>query len=234
MIRKLLNFISGILTPAAAFMLLREFLLAKKWNMIFLAVFLLSLIMYLLTGADRDRYGRMPVWKRVLRLFMFPVLLLGALISISGFSEGNTVKGAEYLIISVVLTAVYYALFKPGFVLSEKEIENMDGRDFEEYCAKILKRNGFRRVFLTQASNDYGADITAYKRGEKWVIQCKRYQIPIGNSSVQEVVAAMGYYDAKRAAVMTNSTFTRNAAELALENDVLLIDGTELQKMSRA
>ena len=110
----------------------------------------------------------------------------------------------------------------------------MDGREFEEYCAALLKRNGFRKVAVTQASNDYGADITAFRRGEKWVVQCKRYQIPIGNSSVQEVVAAMSHYDADRAAVMTNSTFTKNAVELALENDVELINGEELRKMSRA
>ncbi len=233
MISKLLNSVSGIIAPAAIFFLLREYRAGKTWNMVFLAVSAVSLAVYLITGADRN-YRRMKLWKRILRFFMFPALPAGAGIAASNFASGNTVRAVQFLTAAVILTAVYYALFKPGFALSEKEIENMDGREFEEYCAALLKRNGFRKVAVTQASNDYGADITAFRRGEKWVVQCKRYQIPIGNSSVQEVVAAMSHYDADRAAVMTNSTFTKNAVELALENDVELINGEELRKMSRA
>ena len=233
MVRKLLNFLSGIITPAAAFFLLRGYWREKTWNYIVLAVLAAAFIIYLITGADR-KYRYMAPWKRVLRLFMFPVLPAGLLLTINGFYTGQTTGAVKYLVGTVILTAVYYAFFNPGFALSEKAIENMDGYEFEEYCAKILKRNGFRKVAVTQASNDYGADITARKRGEKWVVQCKRYQTPIGNSSVQEVVAAMSHYDAQRAAVITNSTFTRNSVELAMENDVLLIDGDKLREMSRA
>ena len=232
-IKKLLNFISGIGTPAAAFYLLRGYWQFRTWNRLLVAAFAGALLLYLLTGGD-GKYRYMAFWKRFLRLFLFPVIPAGLLMTFSGFYEGKTTNAITYLVGTVIMTAVYFALFKPGFAMSQKALDNMDGRDFEEYCAKILRRNGYRKVEVTQASNDYGADITARKHGEKWVIQCKRYQTPIGNSSVQEVVAAMSHYDAQRAAVMTNSTFTRNAIELAMENDVLLVDGEKLQKMSYA
>ncbi len=44
----------------------------------------------------------------------------------------------------------------------------------------------------------------------------------LGNKPIQEVVAAMDHYGAQRAGVMTNSTFTDAAKQLARENGVLL------------
>lgn len=65
-------------------------------------------------------------------------------------------------------------------------------------------------------SGDYGADVIA--RGflfTKIVVQCKHYSKPVGVRAVQEVNAARQYYGASRAAVATNSTFTRQAKQLA-------------------
>ena len=65
-------------------------------------------------------------------------------------------------------------------------------------------------------SGDFGGDIIA--RGflfSKIVVQCKSYRRPVGVRAVQEVCAAKLYYNASRAAVATNSTFTKQAKELA-------------------
>ncbi|MGI6343519.1 MAG: restriction endonuclease [Bacillota bacterium] len=45
---------------------------------------------------------------------------------------------------------------------------------------------------------------------------------PIDLRAVQEVVAARGHYRCTRAMVITNSSFTKAAIELALDNDVIL------------
>ena len=48
----------------------------------------------------------------------------------------------------------------------------LTGEEFEEYCALILKDNGFRHVELTPMGGDQGVDILAGKDGECWAIQC--------------------------------------------------------------
>ena len=49
-IKKLLNFISGIGTPAAAFYLLRGYWQFRTWNRLLVAAFAGALLLYLLTG----------------------------------------------------------------------------------------------------------------------------------------------------------------------------------------
>jgi hypothetical protein len=65
----------------------------------------------------------------------------------------------------------------------------MTDREFERYCAKVLKRKGFRIVGMTKASHDQGADIIAKRFGKKYAIQCKLYSHPVGNHAIQEVYA---------------------------------------------
>lgn len=111
------------------------------------------------------------------------------------------------------------------------DYDYLDGFDFEEFVADLLKKNGFARVSVTQASSDFGVDIITKLDGEKYVIQCKNYSSPIGNSAVQEVFAGMAYYDADVAVVITNNYFTRNAIKLAEKIGVELWDRDELNRM---
>ncbi len=90
------------------------------------------------------------------------------------------------------------------------------GDAFEKYVMHRLAQSGFLRVTHTGKSGDFGADIICYDRQlRKIVIQCKYYSRPVGISSVQEVNAARQYYNAVRAVVVTNSTFTASAKKLA-------------------
>ena len=73
----------------------------------------------------------------------------------------------------------------------------------------------------------------AVKDGKTIAIQAKRYTGPVGNSAIQEIVAALRFYKADEGWVITNSTFTTSAAEFAQANGVRLVDGTELRGMLR-
>lgn len=115
------------------------------------------------------------------------------------------------------------------------KIDDLTGLQFENFCASLLQRNGYVNVRVTQASGDFGADIVAYDRnGNKWVFQCKRYKNNLGNTPIQEVVAAKLHYGARYAGVMTNSHFTTAAKQLARENGVVLIEREQLFAMNRA
>ena len=98
----------------------------------------------------------------------------------------------------------------------------MDGYQFEEQCAIILKRKHFSKIEVTKSSGDQGVDIIAYKHRKKYGIQCKYYTYPVGNKAVQEAYAGANFYDCDKAMVMTNTTFTRSATELAEKLEVEL------------
>lgn len=108
-------------------------------------------------------------------------------------------------------------------------IEVMSGVKFERYVARLLERNGYRHVRLTERY-DYGVDIIAEKDGVKWGIQVKRHSGLVKANAVRQVVTALRKYDCNRAMVITNSSFSHVATELAQCNDCVLIDGKRLAR----
>ena len=108
--------------------------------------------------------------------------------------------------------------------------QQMDGHQFEQYCADLLAKNGYANVEVTKASGDFGIDVLAEKDGVTYAIQCKYYTDKVGNHAVQEAFAGKEYYDRMVAVVMTNSTFAAAAVETAKETHVLLWDGSMMAK----
>ncbi len=109
--------------------------------------------------------------------------------------------------------------------------EEMEGREFERFCADLLIKRGFIEVEVTKASGDYGIDILAEKEGVTYAIQCKRYSSPVGVKAVQEAYAGRDYYDRMVGAVMTNQYFTAPAVEAADRLKILLWDGGYIDSM---
>lgn len=111
--------------------------------------------------------------------------------------------------------------------------ENMNGHEFEEYIAQLLKQNGYSNVIVTQKAKDFGSDVIADLNGIKHVIQCKYYSSPVGLSAVQEAYTAKAYYNAHAAVVVTNITFTKAAKALAEKAGVALWDCEHINKMKK-
>lgn len=112
-----------------------------------------------------------------------------------------------------------------------RELDEMDGFDFEYYCADLLAANGFIDVQVTRSSGDYGIDILAEKEGVTYAIQCKRYNGLVGVKAVQEAYAGRDYYDRMVGAVLTNQYFTKPAVEAARKLKILLWDRDYIQAM---
>lgn len=123
---------------------------------------------------------------------------------------------------------------KTGYVNQKRiqieDIDRMEGHEFEHFLQKLFSAMGYK-VEVTKASGDQGADLLAEKFGSKIAIQAKRYTGPVGNKAVQEVIGAMQYYKCDKGIVVTNSTFTKSASELAWSSNVELIDRHELIKL---
>ncbi len=134
------------------------------------------------------------------------------------------------IVILLILSSLFFFAKKQTYTIAQ--LDAMDGQEFENACAKILRCNGFKNVVVTQRSGDFGVDITAIKKGAKYAIQCKRYSRKLGSAPIQEIVAGMRYYGCTKGAVMTNQFFTEPASELARANRIELWDRDILQKMS--
>ena len=109
--------------------------------------------------------------------------------------------------------------------------DDMEGHEFERYCAELLEENGFQEVEVTKGSGDYGVDILAEKDGITYAIQCKRYTGPVGEAAVQQAYAGRDYYDRMVGAVLTNQYFTAPAVEAARKLKILLWDRGYMEGM---
>lgn len=144
--------------------------------------------------------------------------------------------GAEMWIVSGIAVAFFLIiaallLARRRRVLCAEAFEDMEGHEFESYCADLLEHRGFVEVEVTKGSGDYGIDILAEKEGVTYAIQCKRYAAPVGVKAVQEAYAGRDYYDRMVGVVMTNQYFTTPAVEAAKKLKILLWDGGYLESM---
>ncbi|RJS84478.1 restriction endonuclease [Methanophagales archaeon] len=110
------------------------------------------------------------------------------------------------------------------------DFTQLNGYEFEEYLKNLFELLGYTAV-QTPSSGDQGADLILSKDDEKIVVQAKKYDGKVSNKAVQEIAAAKNYYNTDRAMVVTNSSFTKSAIELAFSNDVELWDGRKLKNV---
>ncbi|WWR15942.1 restriction endonuclease [Lachnospiraceae bacterium JLR.KK008] len=137
-------------------------------------------------------------------------------------------------IAALIIFLIAFCLFRYLAALKRNRLlpmDDMEGRDFEFYCARLLRANGFLEVEVTKGSGDYGIDILAEKDGVTYAIQCKRYTAPVGVKAVQEAYAGRDFYDRMVGAVLTNQYFTASAVEAAQKLKILLWDRGYLEEM---
>ena len=120
------------------------------------------------------------------------------------------------------------------FIKSEQnlfeDIDRLNGYEFEQFLKELFTKMGYQ-VEQTKLSGDQGADLVVVKFGEKAVIQAKRFGGKVGNKAVQEIMAAISLYKARKGIVVTNNYFTFAAVELANANNVQLIDRDALEEL---
>lgn len=160
----------------------------------------------------------------------------GAIVMALGGGVTWTVIGIAAIAVSIVMVVSKPAAKKEeaprGYTItSVTNVDRMEGHEFEYFCAELLEKCGFEHVTVTQGSGDQGVDVLAFKEDIKYAIQCKNYSTPLGNKPVQEVYAGKTFYHCHVGVVMTNSTFTKGAIELAESVGVILWDKSRLDKM---
>jgi len=115
--------------------------------------------------------------------------------------------------------------------------------EFEKDCARLLRRRGM--TVIHQAANrdgDGGVDLYAVDgNGLAWVVQCKCWAAhrPVGPDIVRELAGTMRVADsgnerASNGLILTTSTFTQGARELAATLHIDLMDGVALGEELRS
>jgi hypothetical protein len=103
--------------------------------------------------------------------------------------------------------------------------------EFEHAVADLLRPLRFTQIRVIGGVDDYGVDVLCRDTGGNLVaIQCKRYQPDndISSSAVQTFMGGMVAHEAKQGIMVTTSSFSGPARELAASQDIRLIDGVDL------
>ena len=157
-------------------------------------------------------------------------------VAIKSFDEDELNRYAQYdkdakADMAVIVDNIVSA--KQQQVEQEMEFdEQMDPYHYEQFCALLARKCGWD-ANATSGSADQGIDIVARKDGLTLVIQCKKYNKPVGNKAVQEVIAAREFMQADEAAVVSNSTYTKSAKALAHASQVHLWHHVDLLKLDK-
>lgn len=107
-------------------------------------------------------------------------------------------------------------------------IDQMEGVEFKQRMLLHFQDAGWKAK-LTPASGGFGADLLLTDvTGREFVAQCKRCDANVGIEPIQEAVAAIRYYQADSAMVVTNRNLTPAAKKLAVANDVVVWDRLRL------
>lgn len=107
--------------------------------------------------------------------------------------------------------------------------DSMTGEEFEDWLAILFRAAGWR-VRHTRVTGDFGADLVLGRGREEIVVQAKRQGRPVGVAAVQQAAAARLHYRADGAMVVTNTTFTPAAIELAATTGVVLWDRDDITR----
>jgi restriction system protein len=175
---------------------------------------------------------------------IFGILLLGLV----GFLylHRDKIKFYGLMVLAVILAIAVVAIIV--FVIQSKKrkeeirkfgsdddilyrFKGMPPSKFEEEMANMFSLLGYK-VELAGGPHDGGIDVVAFKNGEKYYIQCKKFiTSEVGVHDVRDFYGAINSGQAKRGFLITTNKFTLDAEKFA-EGDVKieLVDGARLVK----
>lgn len=100
-----------------------------------------------------------------------------------------------------------------------KEINNMQSRKFEIYCANLFKKAGFK-VKVTPNINDYGRDIILKNKDNETIyVECKRWNhnngLMVGREICEKLIGSCASFKVNKCIIINTGDYHRNAYEYA-------------------
>src|SRR3989344_7070746 len=98
-------------------------------------------------------------------------------------------------------------------------LDGLDGYQFEELIAKIMKKKGYNHIKVTSKSRDKGRDIVMKgDKGEVILIECKHQKF-VGRPIIQKLQGAMNHVETQQpdkeveGMIVTSGIFSDEALE---------------------
>jgi hypothetical protein len=118
-----------------------------------------------------------------------------------------------------------------AFGLSTEGLLNLPAGEFEEMVAELYRSMG-HQARRTGMSGDHGVDVVVKARNsEKWVVQCKRWRKPAGESIVRDFYGTMQHEKAAQGAIFATSGFSQAATEWARGKPLVLYTGKDFLRL---
>jgi restriction endonuclease Mrr len=106
--------------------------------------------------------------------------------------------------------------------------------EFEQECARLLRATGeCEAVMVTRTSGDGGVDIIFTRQGQRFAVQCKRYQGMVNPNDVRALVGVVETDTYAGGIFMTTGTFSTDTRRFAKKADLVLYDGQGLVDLAR-
>ncbi len=124
----------------------------------------------------------------------------------------------------------------PADVLEPVDLHRITPREFEERVAYLISLQGYKTQ-VCGGAGDGGIDVKVYDRDSKLigVVQCKRYnpQKALPPMFIREMATVKREHGVEVAYLATTAYFTEETRRYAKQAGVRLIDGRDLQRISR-
>lgn len=113
--------------------------------------------------------------------------------------------------------------------LAAMQFQQLSPIEFERAVAELFRHKGYE-ANVTPPSNDRGIDILLKKEGNRFAVQCKRYQEAIGPAYIREFVGALEGAGLTHGYFVTTSRFSSGAKQAAQNSryQVELVNGAML------
>jgi len=113
---------------------------------------------------------------------------------------------------------------------SPRDLLDVSPTQFEKMVVELYNLHGYKAE-QTGAIGDHGVDVIVHSpKGEKWIVQCKRWRGSVGEPVVRDFFGTLHHEKADRGVLVTTGTFTRQAQDWAKGKPLMLIDGEEFLK----
>jgi restriction system protein len=148
------------------------------------------------------------------------------------FNDSSTIPlaVASLAVLVIIADVIFVKVRGRGAGVTFREIDSMDGKKFEEFCAERFRKLGYT-TDTTPSTGDYGIDLLLKRKGITVAVQTKRYNGTVGVKAVQQAASGKAMYGADTVMVVTNSTYTKAAETLAEANGVVLWGRREIAEV---
>jgi len=110
-------------------------------------------------------------------------------------------------------------------------LKNLPPYEFEALVSRFFQFLGYR-TRPSEDRQDHGVDVIVYNgKGEKWIVQCKRYRGVVGEPILRDLLGAMLHERASRAFLMTTGTISHKARLWIEGKPITVYEGDALVRL---